>query len=83
MTLLWRMHEVAYAPRVRVLSEHLAEIIPSNSRVLDVGCGDGLITHRTTQKKPSLELSLTGRISPIPLPPSHPGPFPTTKAFIS
>ena len=60
MTLLWRMHEVVYPRRVRVLSEHIAEIIPSNSRVLAVGCGDGLIAHRSTPKKLSLELSLTG-----------------------
>ena len=56
MTVLARMHEVVYGRRVRVLSEHLAELIPPNSRVLDVGCGDGLIAHLITQKKPSLEL---------------------------
>lgn len=56
MTLLGRMHEVVYGRRVRVLSDRLAELIPPNSRVLDVGCGDGLIAHLATQKKPSLEL---------------------------
>jgi SAM-dependent methyltransferase len=29
--------------RVRVLCSHLSHLIPKNSRVLDVGCGDGLI----------------------------------------
>ena len=56
MTLLGRMHEVVYGRRVRVLSDRLAELIPPNSRVLDIGCGDGLIGQRTTQKKPGLEL---------------------------
>ncbi len=56
MTLLGRMHEAVYGRRVRVLSDRLAELIPPNSRVLDVGCGDGLIAHLTTQKNPGLEL---------------------------
>lgn len=30
--------------RVRVLSRMLAELIPPNAQVLDVGCGDGLIS---------------------------------------
>ncbi len=42
--------------RVRVLSEHLAELIPQNARVLDVGCGDGLLDHLMVQKRPDLEL---------------------------
>lgn len=29
--------------RVRVLCSHLSRLIPANSRVLDVGCGDGFI----------------------------------------
>ena len=48
MTLLGRMHEVVNGRRIRVLSDRLAELIPPNSRVLDVGYGDGLIAHLTT-----------------------------------
>jgi SAM-dependent methyltransferase len=42
--------------RVRVLSEHLAKLIPKDARVLDVGCGDGLLAHLIQQKRPDLDL---------------------------
>jgi SAM-dependent methyltransferase len=42
--------------RGRVLSDHLAEIIPPNARVLDVGCGDGLLDHLIMQKRPDIDL---------------------------
>jgi len=42
--------------RVRVLSDHLAELIPQDARVLDVGCGDGLLAHLIMQKIPSVEI---------------------------
>ena len=42
--------------RVRVLSEHLAKLIPKDARVLDVGCGDGLLAHLILQRRPDLVL---------------------------
>jgi SAM-dependent methyltransferase len=44
--------------RTLVLSEHLAKLIPEGLRILDVGCGDGLLAHLITQKRP--DLALTG-----------------------
>lgn len=46
----------AYQRRTRVLSHHLAEIAPKNSRILDVGCGDGLITQLISQQRPDITL---------------------------
>jgi SAM-dependent methyltransferase len=42
--------------RGRVLSDLFAEIIPQNARVLDVGCGDGLLDHLIMQKRPDIDL---------------------------
>ncbi len=42
--------------RVRVLSAHLWELIPQGARVLDVGCGDGLLAHFIMQKRPDIEM---------------------------
>ncbi len=41
--------------RIRVLSDHLAQILPLNASVLDVGCGDGRIAHRVLQLRPDLQ----------------------------
>jgi len=43
-----------YNRRVRVLTEHLAELTPRDARVLDVGCGDGLIAHLIMEKRPDV-----------------------------
>jgi len=45
-----------YQRRIRVLCEHLAKLIPPAARVLDVGCGDGLLAHLILQKRPDLAL---------------------------
>ena len=42
--------------RTRVLSEHLAKLIPQDFHILDVGCGDGMLAHLITQKRPDLDL---------------------------
>ena len=42
--------------RARVLSEYLAKLIPEDFHLLDVGCGDGLLAHLITQKRPDLNL---------------------------
>jgi SAM-dependent methyltransferase len=44
-----------YSRRVRVLTEHLAKIMPQGARVLDIGCGDGLIAHMIMKKRPDIE----------------------------
>jgi SAM-dependent methyltransferase len=40
--------------RTRVLSQHLAGLIPKNSSILDVGCGDGLLALLISQKRPDI-----------------------------
>ena len=42
--------------RVRVLSGHLAGLIPKNARVLDVGCGDGYAARMISNERPDVEL---------------------------
>jgi len=42
--------------RVRVLSEHFSRIIAANSSLLDVGCGDGLLTARLAEMRPDLKV---------------------------
>ena len=43
--------------RVEVLSGHLAEMIPREARVLDVGCGDGLIGSLVRDRRPDVEVT--------------------------
>jgi SAM-dependent methyltransferase len=44
MSLLDRVHgEYVFGRRVRVLARHLAEVLPRDASVLDVGCGDGTV----------------------------------------
>ncbi len=42
--------------RVRVLSRRLAKLLPPGARVLDVGCGDGLIDHLISLQRPDVHL---------------------------
>lgn len=57
MGLLERLHGgYVYGRRVRVLSGWLAALIPPDTRVLDVGCGDGLLSHRVAQLRPDVEV---------------------------
>ncbi|MEH6626071.1 MAG: methyltransferase domain-containing protein [Motiliproteus sp.] len=43
--------------RVKVLSQWLISLLPMNARVLDVGCGDGLISSLIKQKRPDLTIN--------------------------
>lgn len=45
--------------RVRVLSDEIAPLLPQNSEVLDVGCGDGLISKLIMEKRPDVRISGT------------------------
>ena len=42
--------------RVEVLSRHLAEMMPPDARVLDIGCGDGQIGLLVQQRRPDVEV---------------------------
>jgi ubiquinone/menaquinone biosynthesis C-methylase UbiE len=42
--------------RVRVLSDWMARLTPRNARVLDVGCGDGLIATLIQEKRPDVRI---------------------------
>ena len=57
MNLVERFHAgVVSGRRARILSRHLSDVIPENSAVLDVGCGDGLIDHLLLDLRPDLDL---------------------------
>ena len=42
--------------RIRVLSRHLCNLIPSQAHVLDVGCGDGQLAQAVISQRPDLRL---------------------------
>jgi SAM-dependent methyltransferase len=42
--------------RVRLLSEHLSRLLPSQATVLDVGCGDGLLASLILARRPDLTI---------------------------
>lgn len=48
--------KLVYGRRVRVLSAHLAGMIPPNARVLDVGCGDGTIDRVILDRRPDVSI---------------------------
>jgi SAM-dependent methyltransferase len=58
MSLIGRLHnEYVFQRRVRVLTRELADLIPQNAKVLDVGCGDGLIALKIQELRPDVSIS--------------------------
>lgn len=52
MKLLDQVHEgYVYNRRTKVLSDEMERLLPKTGRVLDVGCGDGLISKRIQEKR--------------------------------
>ena len=48
-----RLHDsFVHNRRVRVLQQHLSALLPAEGKVLDVGCGDGLLAHGIGQRLP-------------------------------
>ena len=57
MSLVERLHAAhVHTRRVRVLREHISELLPWYARVLDVGCGDGLLAHLIAKERPDIEI---------------------------
>ncbi len=58
MGLLADLHgSLVFNRRTRVLSERLAQMLPPNAKVLDVGCGDGLIDRFIGERRPDVTIS--------------------------
>lgn len=58
MSLLGNLHgRYVHSRRVRVLRDTLAGLLPQKARVLDVGCGDGLLASLIVEQRPDLEIS--------------------------
>lgn len=56
MSLMERIHEdYVHGRRVGVLCRHLSELIPEGARVLDVGCGDGLLASLVMRARPDVQ----------------------------
>ena len=57
MSIMESIHRrFVYGRRVAVLTEELSRTIPPNTRVLDVGCGDGLIDSLILQRRPDMQI---------------------------
>jgi SAM-dependent methyltransferase len=57
MKLIDRIHgDYVATRRARVLSDHLAKIIPDRFLMLDVGCGDGLIARLINERRTDIHL---------------------------
>ncbi len=58
MGLLAGLHgSLVFNRRARVLSERLAQMLPPNATVLDVGCGDGSIDRLIGERRPDVTIS--------------------------
>ena len=50
-------HGRVYSRRIRVISRHLAELLPRDAVVLDVGSGDGLMARTVMDQRPDLRIT--------------------------
>ena len=48
--------KLVFGRRTRVLSDWFAEFAPQGSRILDVGCGDGLVSALLRSKRPDISI---------------------------
>jgi SAM-dependent methyltransferase len=57
MTVVGRLHERHVAGRrVRRLADLIADLIPPDARVLDVGCGDGAVADQLMRRRPDIQI---------------------------
>jgi SAM-dependent methyltransferase len=57
VSVVGRVREHVHATRrVRILARHLADLLPRGARVLDVGCGDGLLAGSILALRPDLHV---------------------------
>src|SRR5687767_443701 len=57
MKLLGRVHgKMVHSRRVRQLCRHLGELVPKNAKILDVGCGDGMLARLIKERRPDVEV---------------------------
>jgi SAM-dependent methyltransferase len=48
---------IVYGRRITVLARHLAELLPRDASVLDVGSGDGLLARRVLDVRPDVRIT--------------------------
>lgn len=58
MSIAGKMHgRLVYTRRMKALASQLSALLPPNARVLDVGCGDGMIDSLIMQYRPDVLIS--------------------------
>ena len=57
LRLLEHLHQnFVMGRRAQVLAQRLAELLPPHARVLDVGCGDGVVAQLILQSRPDVQI---------------------------
>jgi len=58
MNVITKIHSnLVFSRRSIILSKLIAQLIPNNAKVLDVGCGDGLIDYYITNLRPDINIT--------------------------